>query len=156
MGQELNRLNENNIQLRAIGDLSKLPKNTYKALQRGIENTAQNTGMVLILALNYSGRWDITQATKKIVAQGYNPQDITETLIEENLSTSDIPDPELLIRTSGERRISNFLMWQLSYAELYFTPVFWPEFKKETFYQAIIDFQNRERRFGMVSEQLTP
>ena len=153
MGKELKRLNENNIQLRAIGDLSKLPKRTFEALQKGIKSTEENTGMVLILALNYSGRWDITQATQQIIDKGVSV--VTEELINQHLSTANIPDPALLIRTSGEHRISNFLMWQLSYAELYFTEVFWPEFKKESFYQALSDYQKRERRFGMVSEQLT-
>jgi len=153
MGKELKRLNENNIQLRAIGDLSKLPKRTFEALQKGIKSTEKNTGMVLILALNYSGRWDITQATQQIVDKGIT--EVTEDLIAQHLSTTSIPDPELLIRTSGEHRISNFLMWQLSYAELYFTEVFWPEFNKEAFYMALSDYQKRERRFGMVSEQLT-
>ena len=153
MGKELDRLNENNIQLQAIGDLSKLPTRTRKALQKGIDSTASNTGMVLVLALNYSGRWDITQATQQIISKGIT--EVTEELISQHLSTADIPDPELLIRTSGEFRISNFLMWQLSYAELYFTPVFWPEFDKEAFYQALSNYQRRERRFGMVSEQIS-
>jgi len=152
MGKELDRLNKNNIRLKAIGDLSKLPKRTYDALQKGIHNTANNSGMVLILALNYSGRWDITQATQQIIDKGI--KNITEELINDHLSTANIPDPELLIRTSGEHRVSNFLMWQLSYAELYFTPIFWPEFDKSAFYQALSDYQRRERRFGMVSEQL--
>ncbi len=154
MGKELKRLNKNNIQLRAIGDLSKLPKRTYYALQKGIDSTANNTGMVLVLALNYSGRWDITQASQQIIDKGITK--ITEELINEHLSTANIPDPELLIRTSGEHRISNFLMWQLSYAELYFTSVYWPDFDKAAFYKALSDYQGRERRFGMVSEQLTP
>lgn len=153
MGKELKRLNENNIQLRAIGDITKLPKRTLEALQKGIKSTEENTGMVLLLALNYSGRWDITQATQQLVDNGV--EEITEELITDHLSTANIPDPALLIRTSGEHRISNFLMWQLSYAELYFTEVFWPEFKKASFYKAISDYQKRERRFGMVSEQLT-
>lgn len=153
MGKELDRLNNNNIQLRAIGDLSKLPKRTLEALQKGIDSTSKNTGMVLMLALNYSGRWDITQATQQIIDKGIT--EISEDVINQHLSTANIPDPELLIRTSGEHRISNFLMWQLSYAELYFTPVFWPEFDKSAFYQALSDYQSRERRFGMVSEQLT-
>ena len=152
MGKELERLNKNNIRLKAIGDLSKLPKRTHDALLKGIESTSNNTGMVLILALNYSGRWDITQATQQIIDKGIT--EVTEELINNHLSTANIPDPELLIRTSGEHRISNFLMWQLSYAELYFTPIFWPEFDKSAFYQALSDYQRRERRFGMVSEQL--
>lgn len=155
LGKEINRLNENNISLKAIGDLSKLPDSTHKALIKGIKNTSSNTGMVLTLALNYSGRWDITQATQRISESGMDPSEITEEVIMRNLSTQDMPDPELLIRTSGENRISNFLMWQLAYSELYFTNVMWPEFNKETFYEAILDYQSRERRFGMVSEQIS-
>lgn len=153
--REISRLNKNNIRLQAIGDLNKLPRRTREALLNGIKQTSNNTGMVLILALNYSGRWDITQAVQHIIKKGIPEHKITQELISEYLSTSDIPDPELLIRTSGEYRISNFLMWQLSYSELYFTPVFWPEFDKQAFYKAIHDYQNRERRFGMVSEQIT-
>ncbi len=114
--------------------------------------------MTLVLALNYSGKWDISQATKKLAEQVkegvISPADINEDLLAQSLSTHATPDPELLIRTSGERRISNFLLWQLAYSELYFSPVFWPDFRKEQFYQAIIDFQRRERRFGKISEQL--
>lgn len=155
MGIELSRLNENNIRLRAIGDISKLPKKTFVALTKGIESTADNTGMTLNLALNYSGKWDITNAVQNLIKQGLSISEITEEAISTNLSTAGIPDPELLIRTSGEHRISNFLMWQLAYAELYFTPVFWPQFDKNEFYNAILNFQQRERRFGMVSEQLS-
>ncbi|MBT8218361.1 MAG: isoprenyl transferase [Bacteroidia bacterium] len=155
LGKELNRLNENNIKLKAIGDLTKLPDSTNRALTKGIENTSNNTGMTLILALNYSGRWDIMQATKSILSKEIPADEITEDVISKHLSTADIPDPELLIRTSGENRISNFLMWQLAYSELYFTNVMWPEFNKETFYEAILDYQSRERRFGMVSEQIS-
>lgn len=155
MGIELSRLNENNIRLRAIGDISKLPKKTFVALTKGIESTADNTGMTLNLALNYSGKWDITNAVQNLIKQGLSISEITEEAISTNLSTAGIPDPELLIRTSGEHRISNFLMWQLAYAELYFTPVFWPQFDKNEFYNSILNFQQRERRFGMVSEQLS-
>ncbi|MCL4149143.1 UNVERIFIED_CONTAM: hypothetical protein GTU68_011938 [Idotea baltica] len=145
--KEINTLNKNNIRLQAIGDISLLPEATHRALLKGIENTKDNTRMTLVLALNYSGKWDIAQATRKLA-------DINEDLLAQSLSTHAIPDPELLIRTSGERRISNFLLWQLAYSELYFSPVFWPDFRKEQFYQAIIDFQRRERRFGKISEQL--
>jgi len=154
MGKELTRLNENNIRLLAIGDISKLPSKTHEALLKGIDSTANNTGMTLILALNYSGKWDITNATQRLVDQGLTSAEITEEEIAANLSTAGIPDPALLIRTSGEHRISNFLMWQLAYAELYFTPIFWPQFDKSEFHKAISNFQQRERRFGMVSEQL--
>ncbi len=156
--KEINTLNKNNIKLQAIGDISLLPKETHSALLKGIENTKNNTRMTLILALNYSGKWDITQATQKLAKQvqegAISPEEVDEERLAQSLSTSKIPDPELLIRTSGERRISNFLLWQLAYSELYFSPVFWPDFRKNQFYQAIIDYQNRERRFGKISEQL--
>jgi undecaprenyl diphosphate synthase len=155
---EVNTLNKNNIRLKAIGDIEKLPTKSYKALMEGIESTKNNTRMTLILALNYSAKWEIIQAVKTIANKLENKQistaDIDEKTFENELSTSGIPDPELLIRTSGENRISNFLLWQIAYAELYFTPILWPEFRKEHLYQAIIDFQNRERRFGKTSEQL--
>ncbi len=156
--KELDTLNKNNIRLKAIGDLSKLPDRTRKALLDGIENTKDNERMTLVLALNYSGKWDLAQAAQKLgeeVAAGrLAPEDIDQEALAGQLSTKDMPDPELLIRTSGEARISNFLLWQLAYAELYFTPVFWPEFRKAHLYEAIIDYQNRERRFGKISEQL--
>lgn len=156
--QETNTLMENNIRLKAIGEIDKLPKATYKALSEGIENTKDNTGMTLVLALNYSGRWDITQASQKLaeaVEKGtLKVKDINADLISATLSTQGMPDPELLIRTSGENRISNFLLWELAYAEFYFSPVFWPDFRKPNFYQAIVDYQQRERRFGKISEQI--
>lgn len=155
MGKELSRLNENNIRLQAIGDLSRLPNKTHQALLKGIESTTSNTGMTLTLALNYSGKWDITEAMRKMMAADISRDDITEEAINAHLSMAGVPDPELLIRTSGEHRISNFLLWQLAYAELYFTSIFWPEFDKNEFYKAILDYQQRERRFGMVSEQLS-
>lgn len=158
--KELNTLNKNNIRLRAIGDLSKLPARTREALLEGIENTRFNTRMDLILALNYSSRWEIVEAAKSIakeVKEGtLNIADINNHVFAAHLCTADIPDPELLIRTSGEHRISNYLLWQSAYAELYFTPVLWPDFRKEHFYAAIIDYQSRERRFGKISEQLQP
>lgn len=156
--QETNTLMENKIRLQAIGEIDKLPKATYRALQEGIENTKNNTRMTLVLALNYSGRWDITQATvqlaKAVQAGLLQPEDITPHQISNTLSTSGIPDPELLIRTSGESRISNFLLWELAYAEFYFLDIFWPDFRKEHLYQSIVDYQQRERRFGKISEQL--
>jgi undecaprenyl diphosphate synthase len=155
---ELKTLNKNNIRLQAIGDLSKLPTKTYKTLLEGIELTKDNTRMTLVLALNYSSRWEIVEATKKIALDvqngNLNVDDIDAALFSHNLTTKDIPDPELMIRTSGEHRISNYLLWQAAYAEFYFTPVLWPDFRKDDFYQAIIDFQGRERRFGKTSEQL--
>jgi len=156
--KEINTLNENNIRLQAIGDLEKLPPKTYKALQEGIRNTQHNQRMTMVLALNYSAKWEILEATRKISqltkAGQLDPADIDEALFANSLSTKGIPDPELLIRTSGESRISNFLLWQIAYSELYFTDVFWPEFNKEAFYRAIVDFQHRERRFGKTSEQI--
>ena len=156
---EVSTLNENNIKLQSIGDISKLPAKSYKALLEGIERTKNNTGMTLILALNYSSRWEITNAMKRIaheIKEGrLDPEEVNEHLISENLNTAAYPDPELLIRTSGEHRISNYLLWQIAYSELFFTDVFWPDFRKKHFYEAIIDFQSRERRFGKISEQLS-
>jgi undecaprenyl diphosphate synthase len=156
--KEVNTLMKNDIKLRAIGDIKKLPPLTHKALLEAIERTKNNKRMTLILALNYSAKWDILQATQKL-AQACKDGLIEAEAIDEKaytkaLSTADFPDPELLIRTSGEARLSNFLLWQLAYAELYFTSTFWPDFRKEHLYQAIIDFQQRERRFGKISEQL--
>jgi undecaprenyl diphosphate synthase len=156
--KEIETLNKNNIRLQAIGDLEKLPRRTYKTLLEGIENTSQNTRMTLTLALNYSARWEITQACKAIAAEAQqgkiSPETINEEYFASKLTTAAMPDPELLIRTSGECRISNYLLWQIAYTELYFSPVFWPEFRKEHFYQALLSFQQRERRFGKTSEQL--
>ncbi|HMQ46824.1 MAG TPA: isoprenyl transferase [Saprospiraceae bacterium] len=158
--KELKTLNKNNIRLQTIGDISLLPDRTRKALLSGIESTRHNTRMTLVLALNYSAKWEILEATRKLANQVktglLEVNQINEAAFSEALSTSGIPDPELLIRTSGETRISNFLLWQIAYAELYFTPVFWPDFRKQHFYQAIVDYQNRERRFGKISEQVAP
>jgi undecaprenyl diphosphate synthase len=157
--EELATMNKNNIRLNAIGDLDKLPSSTRKALLEGIENTQNNTRMTLTLALNYSSHWEITEAMRKAVelaAKGeLRPEDITKEKVSSLLATHNIPDPELLIRTSGEFRISNFLLWQIAYSELYFSDVYWPDFDKEAFYKAILSFQQRERRFGQTSEQLT-
>ena len=155
---ELKTLNKNNIRLEAIGDLSKLPAASRKALMEGIESTKSNTRMTLVLALNYSSRWEIVQASRHIAEDvqqdKLNPATIDEEVFSQYLSTRNIPDPELLIRTSGEQRISNYLLWQIAYAELYFTEVFWPDFKKKNLLEAILDYQKRERRFGKTSEQL--
>ena len=157
--KEVSTLNKNNIRLQAIGNLDGLPEKTRLTLLEGIELTKDNTRMTLILALNYSSRWEIVEATKRIaqkVAEGQlSPEDIDTTLFTQYLTTKDIPDPELLIRTGGEHRSSNYLLWQAAYAELFFTSVMWPDFRKEHFYSAILDYQNRERRFGMTSEQLS-
>ena len=155
---ELNTLNKNNIRLQTIGDLSKLPPRNQEALLEGIASTANNDRMTLILALNYSAKWEIMNAVRDIAKAVENKElsadDIDETIFANALSTRGIPDPELLIRTSGETRISNFLLWQIAYSELYFTPTFWPDFRKKDLYQAISDFQNRERRFGKTGDQI--
>lgn len=158
LSSELKTLNKNNIRLHAIGDFTHLPEKCYKELQNSIDATAGNKQMVLTLALNYSGKWDIMQATRKmcekVVKGEISSDDIKQENFDKYLSTFDVPDPELLIRTSGEMRISNFLLWQLAYSELYFTNTLWPDFRKEHLYEALINFQNRERRFGKTSEQI--
>lgn len=150
--KETPTLNKNNVRLLAIGDLSRLPGAAGEKLQRCLDTTSGNTGLSLVLALSYSSRWEITNATKNIckaVLEGkIKIEDIDDQLICDNLTTKSIPDPDLLIRTSGEERISNFLLWQIAYTELYFTPTHWPAFRKENLYQAIYEFQQRERRFG--------
>ncbi len=154
---ETRTLMDNNIRLGAIGDLNRLKQPCYQALQDAIEETSVNTGMNLLLALSYSGRWELKQAMKKIaekVETGLiQPSDIDENLISQYLTTTGIPDPELLIRTSGEYRISNFLLWQCAYTEMYFTPALWPDFRKNHLYEAIINYQARERRFGKIIDQ---
>lgn len=151
-------LMKNNVRLLAIGDLTRLPKNAQEKFQNCIERTASNTGINLILALSYSSRWEIQNTMQKIANQVLRGElavsDIDENIISKNLTTSLIPDPDLLIRTSGECRISNFLLWQLAYSELYFTNVFWPDFDKEELAKAIVDYQGRERRYGKTSEQI--
>lgn len=157
--REIKTLNKNDIRLNAIGALDHLPGDCHNQLKECIKNTAQNSRMTLTLALSYSSRWEITDSIKKIaraVKEGtLDPESIDESIVQNHLSTHNIPDPELLIRTSGETRISNFLLWQIAYSELYFTPIYWPDFTKDSLYEAIIDYQNRERRFGKISEQLT-
>jgi undecaprenyl diphosphate synthase len=156
---ELPTLNKNKIRLTAIGDLNSLPKETFDELQEAIQETASNDRMTLVLALSYSAKWEIVQAvksiTQKVVDGIVKVDEIDEKIIAKELTTNGIPDPELLIRTSGESRISNFLLWQIAYAELYFTNIYWPDFRKNNLYEAIIDFQNRERRFGKTSEQIS-
>jgi len=156
--KEIDNFMKNNVRLNAIGDLNMLPEKCYRELTGAIDRTSVNTGLVLTLALSYSSRREIVQAAKNIagkVSRGeMNIEDINEETFENNLYTSGMPDPELLIRTSGEHRISNYLLWQIAYAELYFTPKLWPDFRREDLYEAIIDYQKRERRFGMISEQL--
>jgi undecaprenyl diphosphate synthase len=156
--EETPTLLENNISLAAIGDISQLTDKVAAQLQAAIAKTSHNTGLRLILALNYSGRWEIINAVNRIatdaVAGKLNAGNITAEIFSGYLNTHNIPDPELLIRTSGEHRISNFLLWQMAYTELYFTSTLWPDFRKDDFYKAIVDYQNRERRFGKTSEQL--
>lgn len=158
INKETKTLMENNIRLNAIGDLESLPSSCYRELMEAIEKTKGNTRMTLHLALSYSSKWEITQAIKKIAVAAkdgnLDTSAITENTLDNYLTTAGIPDPELLIRTSGEHRISNFLLWQIAYAEFYFTDKLWPDFRKEDLYDAIIDYQSRERRFGKTSEQV--
>ncbi|MBC7863112.1 MAG: isoprenyl transferase [Bacteroidia bacterium] len=155
---ETKTLNKNNIRLHAIGNLQSLPKSCFDELQEAINNTSKNTRMTLVLALSYSSKWEILNAVKeignKIKAGELQPEEVNEHTLEKYLCTAGIPDPELMIRTSGEHRISNFLLWQLAYAEFYFTEKLWPDFRKDDLYQAILDYQARERRFGKTSEQI--
>jgi len=158
--EEINTLMENRVKLITIGQTSHLPEACQKNLAWAVDMTKNNTGLTVVLALSYSGRWEITQAVKALaedVQNGILPAaSITENHIEKYLQTSGIPDPELLIRTSGEMRVSNFLLWQIAYTELYITPTLWPDFRKENLYEAIWSYQQRERRFGKTSEQLNP
>lgn len=159
INSETKELMKNNVRLLAIGNHDILPKNVKKKLYEAIDKTKNNTGLSLVLALSYSAKWEIIEATKKIaklaIENKIEIENIDENTIDNNLATKDIPHPELMIRTSGEHRISNFLLWQLAYAELYFTNKLWPEFGSEEFYEAILNFQSRERRFGKTSEQLS-
>jgi undecaprenyl diphosphate synthase len=158
--QEIARLQENHVKLRIIGETSHLPKDCQENLEWAIDQTKNNSGLTLILALSYSGRWELLKAAKAIAKDAQDGKitsdQLNETLFENYLQTSGIPDPELLIRTSGELRISNFLLWQIAYTELYITPTLWPDFRKEHLYEAIWSYQQRERRFGKTSEQLNP
>lgn len=155
---ELEELKENGIRLMVIGDIDSLPEKVKDKVDNALEETKNNDTLYLIIALNYGARWEIAKMTKKIAERVKNGEidinDIDEKMISSHLTTAGIPDPELMIRTSGEKRISNFLLWQLAYTELYFTDKFWPEFKETDFYEAILDYQKRERRFGKISEQL--
>lgn len=157
--KETPTLNKNNVRLLAIGDLARLPRMTKEKFERCMEETSGNTGLNLVLAISYSSRWEITAAVRQIAAEvlsgSLSPEQINEQVVAEHLNTKDIPDPDLLIRTSGEQRISNFLLWQMAYSELFFTDVNWPDFRKEQFYNAIYSYQHRERRYGKTSEQIT-
>jgi undecaprenyl diphosphate synthase len=156
---EIDELMESNVRLLAIGDIQGLPDACREELKAAMDKTAANDGISLVLALNYSARWEITNAVRTIAEAlekgSVKSSDITEAMISDNLTTAKIPDPELLIRTSGECRVSNFLLWQIAYTEFHFTEVLWPDFKREDLYKAVLDYQSRERRFGKVSEQLT-
>lgn len=158
ISKEVASLNKNNVRLLTIGDLSSLPNNCERELQKAVEQTKNNTGLSLVLALSYSSKWEITNAIKNIVSDivlhKISEQEINESLVQQYLGTANINDPELLIRTSGEHRLSNFLLWQLAYSELYFTEKLWPEFTKYDLFEAIVDYQKRERRFGLTSEQI--
>jgi undecaprenyl diphosphate synthase len=158
IANEVDELNENGIRLITIGDDTQLPLNCQEGLAGAREKTKDNTELTLVLALNYSARWEIMEGLKKIAVEIENKnltsEEVNEQLFESYLSTKNIPDPELLIRTSGENRVSNFLLWQIAYTEFHFTDIFWPEFRKEHFLKAILDYQARERRFGLVSEQI--
>ncbi len=155
---EIKTLQKNNVRLSAIGDITSLPSNCQNELQEAINLTKDNDGLNLILALSYSGRWEIIQAVKKIAQavsdKQLNVNEIDTDLFRSFLNTKEIPDPELLIRTSGEMRVSNFLLWQIAYTEIYITEKLWPDFRKTDLYEAIIAYQHRERRFGRISEQV--
>ncbi|AMR33905.1 isoprenyl transferase [Mucilaginibacter sp. PAMC 26640] len=158
INKEINKLMDNNVRLKAIGDLNQLPGKCFRELNNAISKTSVNTGLVLTLALSYGSRREIVHAAKALATRvqsgELNPEDIDETMFEDNLYTGGMPNPELLIRTSGEYRISNYLLWQIAYAELYFTTKLWPDFRREDLFEAILDYQKRERRFGMTSEQV--
>jgi undecaprenyl diphosphate synthase len=156
--KEIDEINQRGARIRVIGEIDKLPKNVRKRLDYALETTKNNDKINVVIALSYSGRWDILNAVKKIISETnenkLNPEDFSYNDFEKHLNTFGMPDPELLIRTSGEERISNFLLYQIAYSEIYFTDVLWPDFSKEVFYEAIVNYQNRERRFGKTSEQL--
>lgn len=158
ISDETDELMNKNVRLQVIGDVASLPENVQEKLNWCIHTLEKNTGLTLVLALSYSSKWEITEAVRKIAEAVQDKKlkidDINKDLIDTYLNTAGMPDPELLIRTSGETRISNFLLWQIAYSELYFTPVLWPDFRKNDLFNAIYDFQNRERRFGKTSDQL--
>ena len=158
IAKETPTLMNNNVRLEAIGDIDRLPEATKRKFLSCIEQTSKNTGLTMVLALSYSARWEITRAMQTAVRlaieKGLRPEEVNEQMVSSLMTTAAYPDPDLLIRTSGEYRISNFLLWQLAYSELYFTDCLWPEFTEEEFYKAIVDYQKRERRFGKTSEQI--
>ena len=152
--KETKTLMDNNIKLSTIGATDSLPSKAKKELREAIDKTKNNTRMTLVLALSYSGRWEILNAAKNLIVDDISPDAINEQVFQQYLTTKNVPDPELLIRTSGEYRISNFLLWQIAYSELYFTETLWPDFRRRDLEKAILDFQNRERRFGKTTEQI--
>ena len=152
--EETKTLMENDICLTVIGNISELPQKTQKKLERAIKKTKNNSKMTLVLALSYSSRWEILNAVENIIKDGLTVKQINENTFQQYLTTKSVPDPELLIRTSGEYRISNFLLWQIAYSELYFTDTLWPDFNKTDLEKAILDYQSRERRFGKITEQI--
>ena len=154
INKETKTLMKNNIKLSTIGDTDSLPSKAKKELTEAIEKTKENTRMTLILALSYSGRWDIINATKNLITDSITPNAINEQVFQQYLTTKSVPNPELLIRTSGEYRISNFLLWQIAYSELYFSDTLWPDFKREDLEKAILNYQKRERRFGKTTKQI--
>ena len=157
---EIKTLMDNNVRLSTIGDTDSLPKDCQRELAEAMRETGQNTGLTLVLALSYSGRWEIMEAVRQLATEVQNgtltPDQIDERVFGNHLTTHGMPDPELMIRTSGEMRISNFMLWQLAYSELYMPDVLWPDFRKEHLYEALLSYQQRERRFGKISEQLVP
>ena len=158
IAKETPTLMNNNVRLQTIGDINRLPEGTKQKFLACIDETSRNTGLTMVIALSYSARWEIIEAVREAVrltqAGQLRPEDVTEQMVSSLMTTREMPDPDLLIRTSGEYRISNFLLWQLAYSELYFTDCLWPEFTDEEFYKAIVDYQKRERRFGKTSEQI--
>lgn len=159
LSREVKKLNDNNVQLRVIGDINQFSDKIQKLIHQAVELTAENTGLIFNVAANYGGRWDITQATRQVaykVQQGeLKPEEINEKTLEAHLSLNDLPEPDLFIRTGGEKRVSNFILWQLAYSELYFTDTLWPDFDVQAFSQAIDSFFSRQRRFGRTGDQLT-
>ncbi len=151
---EMELFTDNNVRCRVIGDINRLSKSVQDKVHYIEDLTKDNTGMTMVVALSYSSRWEISNAVKKIVAEGVNPEDITEDTISQHLTTNFMPDPELLIRTGGELRISNYLLWQCAYSELYFCDTYWPDFDEEALHQAIISYQGRQRRFGKTEAQV--
>ena len=158
IAKETPTLMNNNVRLQTIGDINRLPEGTKQKFLACIDETSRNTGLTMVIALSYSARWEIIEAVREAVrltqAGQLRPEDVSEQMVTSLMTTREMPDPDLLIRTSGEYRISNFLLWQLAYSELYFTDCLWPEFTDEEFYKAIVDYQKRERRFGKTSEQI--